>query len=220
MNTRLIVVAKTQAEARLVASTLYPNISGAPPHIRAGATLLSWAQYEELATCPACSSKVGAEHIRKCAAHYASIADDRPVDSSAGPYSTDWYTLKTRMADYENSSERRVILLAHPEALPHSPPSPWLAIGRIDLSEQHLPPDPEPEPEPEPDEDEEPEETRAGYDTLHDLGFSDDQILKMQYRTAVQIVREHLHSSMVTLTPDGDFRYRRGGSVIKLHGPR
>ena len=142
MNTRLIVVAKTQAEARLVASTLYPSISGAPPHIRAGATLLSWAQYEELNTCPACSSPVGAEHIRKCASHYASIADDRPIDSSAGPYSTDWYTLKTRMADYENSSERRVILLAHPDALPHSPPSPWIAIGRLDLSEQHLPPTP------------------------------------------------------------------------------
>ena len=216
MNTRLIVVAPTQAEARLVASTLYPTISGAPPHIRAGATLLSWAQYEELATCPACSSKVGAEHIRKCASHYASIADDRPVDSSAGPYSTDWYTLKTRMADYENSSERRVILLAHPEALPHSPPSPWLAIGRLDLSEQYLPPTPNPPEGGEPEE-ELPDE---GYETLRDLGFSDEQILKMQCRTAVQLAKEHLHSSLVTLTPDGDFRYRRGGSVIKLHGPR
>jgi hypothetical protein len=214
MNTRLIVVAPTQAEARLVASTLYPTLSGAPPHIRAGATLLSWAQYEGITTCPACSSKVGAEHIRKCASHYASIADDRPVDSSTGPYSTDWYTLQTRMRDYENSSERRVILLAHPEALPHSPPSPWLAVGRLDLSEQHLPPDPEPEPDPEPD----PE--RMTFEVLRDLGFSDEQILKMRHITAVQIAEEHLHSSTVTLTPDGDFRYRRGGSVIKLHGPR
>ena len=216
MNTRLIVVAPTQAEARLVASTLYPTISGAPPHIRAGATLLSWAQYEELNTCPACSSKVGAEHIRKCAAHYASIADDRPVDSSAGPYSTDWYTLKTRMADYENSSERRVILLAHPEALPHSPPSPWIAIGRLDLSEQHLPPTPKPP------EGGEPEEALPGegYETLRDLGFSDEQIFNMSHATAVQLIDEHIPATTITLTPDGDFRYRRGGSVIKLHGPR
>lgn len=216
MNTRLIVVATSQAEARLIASTLYPSVSGAPPHIRAGATLLSWAVYEGIRTCPACSSEVGAEHIKKCAAHYASIADEMPRDSSAGPYSTDAYTLQLRMADYENSSDRRVILLAHPDALPHSPPSPWIAIGRLDLSEQHLPPTPNPP------EGGEPEEALPdeGYETLRDLGFSDEQIFNMSYATAVQLIDEHIPATTITLTPDGGFLYRRGGSVIKLHGPR
>mgnify|MGYP003115608912 CR=1 FL=1 len=144
MKTRLIVVAPTAVEARLIASTLYPSVSGAPAHIRAGATLLSWAVYEGIRTCPACSSDVGPDHLRRCSEHYASIADEMPRDSSAGPYSTDSYTLELRMSDYENSSDRRVILLAHPDALPHSPPSPWLAIGRLDLTREHLPPHPTP----------------------------------------------------------------------------
>lgn len=143
MRTRLIISAPTCGEARLIAESLYPAVSGAPSHIRAGATLLSWAVYEEIDSCPACSSPVGSDHLRRCSDHYASIADDGLGQAPDWlMHAPDASSLQNCISSCEGSAERLVAIMTCSDALAFQPPPPWLVLTRPDLAREHLPPPP------------------------------------------------------------------------------
>ena len=180
---RLVLVSSVPEEAQEALASFFPVAPSAPAHIHAGAALLGWAKEQSLSTCPACSSDVGRDHLSRCYSHYAKIAEEETAFLAKNPptYFLDSTQLTLRLRELSSADDYRIVLCAHPCALPPELPPPWAAY--------HIAAHRSPEvPSLLSDTGGARRPTSSSVHILRGLGYTDDQISDMTAALAAEII--------------------------------